>query len=62
MLVKLYALLWIIGILAAGIFYFTDNFTPLVAIIFGFLSFAAIYGGLISVLPVSETHQSSAKH
>ena len=62
MLVKLYALLWVLGILAVGILYFTGNFTPLVAIIFGFLSFAAVYGGIISVLPVSETHQSAAKH
>ena len=62
MLVKLYALIWLLGLLAVGIFYFTGNFTPVVAIVFGFLSFGAIFMGIMGVLPETETHHSPTKH
>lgn len=62
MLVKLYWLMWLLGILAVGIFYMTGNFTMTVAIVFGFLSFGAIFMGIIGVLPISETHNSPTKH
>jgi hypothetical protein len=61
MLVKLYWLMWVLGILAVALFYFTGNFTPVVAIVFGFLSFGAIFMGIIGVLPISVTHPP-AKH
>lgn len=56
MLVKLYALMWLLGILAAGLFYLTGNFTPVVAVVFGFLSFGAIFMGIMGVLPETVTH------
>ena len=61
MLVKLYWLMWLVGILAVGFLYFTGNFTPVVAIVFGFLSFGAIFLGIIGVLPISVTHPT-VKH
>lgn len=61
MIVKIYALIWLLGILAVGVMYFTGNFTPVVAIIFGFLSFGAIFMGIISVLP-STIHHAPTKH
>jgi hypothetical protein len=48
--------------LAAGILYLTGNLTPLMQIIFGFLSFGAIFMGMISVLPFVATHHSPSKH
>ena len=63
MIVKLYWLMWLLGLLAAGLFYFTGNFTPTVAIIFGFLSFGAIFMGIIGVLPISiHHHDPHVKH
>ena len=56
MIVKLYWLMWLLGIVAVGLFYFTGNFTPTVAIVFGFLSFGAIFMGIIGVLPISISH------
>jgi hypothetical protein len=56
MIVKLYWLMWLLGVSAAAVFYFTGNFTPVVSIVFGFLSFGAIFLGIIGVLPISITH------
>lgn len=56
MLVKLYWLMWLLGILAVGILYFTGFFTPMVAVLFGFISFGAIFMGIIGVLPISISH------
>lgn len=54
MVVKVYALIWIVGALAAAILYLTGNFTPVVNILFGFLSFGAIFMGMLGVLPLTE--------
>lgn len=54
MIVKVYGLIWLVGILAAGILFLTGNFTPLVSVVFGFLSFGAIFMGMIGVLPTTE--------
>lgn len=61
MLVKLYALIWILGLLAVGVFFLTGHFTLTVAVIFGFLSFGAVFMGIIGVLPEIAFHHSS-KH
>lgn len=61
MIVKIYALIWALGILAVGLFYLTGNFTPFVAVVFGFLSFGAIFMGMMSVLPSTTAHHSSSK-
>jgi hypothetical protein len=61
MIVKIYALIWALGILAVGVFYLTGYFTPVVAIVFGFLSFGAIFMGMMSVLPSTVTHQPASK-
>jgi hypothetical protein len=61
MLVKLYALIWVLGLLAVGIFYFTGNFTLPVAIVFGFLSFGAIFMGIMGILPETVSHHT-VKH
>lgn len=61
MITKLYWLMWLLGIFAAGLFYITGNFTPTVAIVFGFLSSGAIFMGIIGVLPISISH-TPVKH
>ena len=62
MVVKIYALIWILGALAAGVLFLTGNFTAYVNILFGFLSFGAIFMGMIAVLPLTETHHAPPKH
>lgn len=62
MLVKIYALMWALGVLAVAALYFTGNFTPVVNILFGFLSFGAIFLGMMNVLPETVVHRSTAKH
>ncbi|MCY7376313.1 MAG: hypothetical protein LH472_10130 [Pyrinomonadaceae bacterium] len=61
MVVKIYGLIWALGALAAGVLYLTGNFTPIVNILFGILSFGAIFMGMIAVLPLTETHHSPSK-
>ena len=62
MLLKIYALVWVIGLLAVGFVYFTGNLTPVMQIVFGFLTFGTIFMGMIAVLPFVSTHQSPSKH
>ena len=62
MIVKIYAFIWILGALAAGILYISGNFTPMINVLFGFLSFGAIFLGMLSVLPITEVPHSAEKH
>lgn len=60
MVLKIYGLIWALGILAVAITYIAGLLTPFMIIVFGFLSFAAIYLGIISVLPIIfEPHPHS---
>ena len=61
MVVKIYALIWAVGALAAGILFLTGNFNSYVNILFGILSFGAIFMGMIGVLPLTEVHHSPKK-
>lgn len=61
MIVKVYGLIWLVGVLAAVVLFLTGNFTPLVSVVFGFLSFGAIFMGMIAVLPLTEAPHSSPK-
>lgn len=54
MIVKVYALIWILGALAAAALYLTGFFTPVVSVLFGFLSFGAVFMGMIGVLLLTE--------
>ena len=62
MILKIYALVWVLGILAAGIFYITGNLTPEWQVVFGFLTFGAVFMGMIGVLPSITTHHPPVKH
>jgi hypothetical protein len=62
MIIKIYILIWVLGLAAAGIFYLTGNLTPLMQIVFGFLTFGMIFMGMISILPFEVTHHSPSKH
>lgn len=61
MIVKVYALIWVLGLMAAGILYLTGNLTPVWQVVFGFLTFGMIFMGMISVLP-AVTHHEPTKH
>ncbi len=62
MIVKIYALIWVLGLLAVGGFYMTGNLTPLMQVVFGFLSFGAIFLGMMNVLPEAVVHNHAQKH
>lgn len=61
MLTKLYFLVWVIGIAAVAATYLTGNMTPAAAVFFGFLSFGAVFMGMIGVLPSTVT-EANHKH
>lgn len=61
MITKIYAFIWLFGALAAGVLYLTGNFNPYVNILFGFLSFGAIFMGMIAVLPLTVVHHAPKK-
>ena len=61
MITKIYGLIWLLGALAAGILYMTGNFNSYVNILFGFLSFGAIFMGMIAVLPLTVVHHAPKK-
>jgi hypothetical protein len=62
MILKVYGLIWLLGILAVAVLFLTGNFTPVVSVVFGFLSFGAIFMGMIGVLPLVEAPHSTPKH
>jgi hypothetical protein len=61
MMVKLYALVWLVGVVAVAATYVTGNMTPEVAVFFGFLSFGAVFMGIMGVLP-SAVSEANHKH
>lgn len=61
MMVKLYGLMWLVGIVAVAATYLTGNMTPMAAVFFGFLSFGAIFMGIMGVLP-STVAEANHKH
>lgn len=61
MLVKLYILVWIVGLLAAAAFYLTGYLGSVTQIVFGFLTFTAVFMGMIAVLPFWTTHHAPTK-
>jgi hypothetical protein len=62
MIVKIYAVVWVLGLMAAGICYLTGNLNPIVRIVFGFLTFGTIFMGMLSVLPSVLTHHSPPRN
>lgn len=62
MIMRIYGLIWALGILAAGILYLTGNLGPVMQIVFGFLTFGALFMGMIAVLPLTESPHKSEKH
>lgn len=60
MIVKIYALIWVIGIAAAAAFYLTGNLTPMMKVVFGFLTFGTVFMGMIGVLPSTVGHNKTA--
>ena len=61
MMLKLYGLVWAVGIAGAAVTYLTGNMTPELTVLFGFLSFGAIFMGMIGVLP-STVSTANHKH
>ena len=59
MIVKIYALIWVVGIAAAAAFYLTGNLGPVATIVFGFLTFGTVFMGMIGVLPSAVGHNET---
>lgn len=53
MVLKIYGLFWAVGALAVAAIYLTGNFNWIANLTFGFLSFSALYLGLIMVMPLA---------
>jgi hypothetical protein len=51
MVTKIYALVWLVMLGAAGIVLFTGNFNELTVTVLGFLSSTLLFIGLVAVLP-----------
>ncbi len=62
MLVKIYFLIWALGLFAAGALYLTGNFNQITSIVFGFLTLSAVFLGMVGVLPSTVGHHSPSKH
>lgn len=60
MLVKIYGMLWVIGIIVAALFFLTGNLTPVVAVVFGFITFGMVFMGMMNVLPSTVGHNAPA--
>ena len=56
MILKIYGSIWAIGLVAAAVLYFTGNLTPVLQVVFGFLTFGALFMGLLAFLPATEFH------
>ena len=62
MITKIYGLIWVLGFLAVAACYFTGNLTPVMTVVFGFMSFGAIFLGMMNVLPEVAVHGTAEKH
>jgi hypothetical protein len=62
MITKVYGFVGMLGLLAVAFCYLTGNLTPVMTVVFGFLSFAAIVMGIMNVLPEVAGHRSATKH
>jgi Mg/Co/Ni transporter MgtE len=51
MVTKIYALVWLLVIGVASLFYFTSNFNEVTFAIFGFVFSTLLFAGLVAVLP-----------
>ena len=56
MMIKGYITVWMLGVVAVLATYLTGNMTPLIAVFFGFLSFGAVFMGMMGVLPTTVGH------
>lgn len=63
MLLRLYAIAWIVVLAATAGLYLIGYLNSLSLTVLGFIYFALLYGGIISVIPVTEFHGSpTEKH
>lgn len=61
MFVKLYFLVWALGLLTAAAFYLTGYLGSVTQVVFGFLTFTAVFMGMLAVLPFWATHHRATK-
>ena len=62
MILKIYGSIWAIGLIVAAVLYFTGNLTPILQVVFGFLTFGTLFMGLLAVLPATEFHRPTENH
>jgi hypothetical protein len=60
MLTKIYAGLWMVCLVTAGVFYLTGNMTMLAVVGFGFVAFGMVFMGMMGVLPATVVHHRPA--
>jgi uncharacterized protein (DUF58 family) len=62
MLVKLYTAAWALTILATVVLFATGNMGNWAVTVLGFIYFALLFGGIISVIPSTVFHGEPHKH
>lgn len=58
MYAKLYAIVWMVVLAAAGVFLAAGLMTPVVGVVFGFIAFGLVFMGMMSVLPATVGHNA----
>ena len=62
MVTKIYALVWLLVVGAAGLFYLAGNLNELTLTVFGFVASTLTFAGLVGVLPWWMDKQYSWKY
>lgn len=63
MLLKLYWMLWAVTLFATGFLFVIGYLNSLTLTVLGFIYFALLYGGIISVIPAAVFHgTTNEKH
>lgn len=63
MMVKAYFGVWVLGLTAVLVTFMTGNMSPTMTVAFGFMSFGAIFMGMMGVLPTTVVHHDGpAQH
>lgn len=60
-ILRIYALVWVFVLAAAGSLFYTDSFNEITAHVFGFVSSTLLFMGFAAVLPAWIDHHFSPK-
>ena len=62
MILKIYISAWLLGLITAVTLFLTGNLTSTLIVLFGFFTFAALFLGFLSVIPMTVFHSEPKEH